>query len=145
MRESAPVAVSLRTSLIVGLGAALVALPLAVTTPEVGLDGSWRLGLSLAAQQGLHFGTDVVFSYGPLGFLAEPNLVYPLGVALGIVYGLLIMWSFCTATFFFIRRLVPSTAAIGMTAAIAIAWPPHAVPELAVASAALWLLLAADD
>ena len=40
------------------------------------LDGSWQIGLHLAAQQGLRHGVEIVFTYGRLGFLgfAHPYL-----------------------------------------------------------------------
>jgi hypothetical protein len=38
---------------------------------ELGLDPSWRYGLSHATEQGLIFGKDIIFTYGPLGFLVE--------------------------------------------------------------------------
>jgi hypothetical protein len=44
--------------------------------PEAGLDPSWRAGLHLGAQAGLDWGTDIAFSYGPLGHLAIPKLYY---------------------------------------------------------------------
>lgn len=42
--------------------------------PHAGMDNSWQIGLTQAASQGLDFGRDVVFTYGPLGFLATPLL-----------------------------------------------------------------------
>ncbi len=45
---------------------------------SVGLDESWRIALTMAAEQGLRFGQDVVFTFGPLGFalqgVADPAL-----------------------------------------------------------------------
>ena len=38
--------------------------------PGFGLDPSWMLGLNMAFDQHLHFGRDIVFTYGPLGFLS---------------------------------------------------------------------------
>ena len=35
------------------------------------LDGSWQLILTYANQEGLHFGDDVIFTYGPLGSLSS--------------------------------------------------------------------------
>jgi hypothetical protein len=56
--------------------------PVASLTPEAGLDGSWQIALSLAARDRLSFGRDLVFSYGPLGFLAHPRLVtFPTALA----------------------------------------------------------------
>jgi hypothetical protein len=48
--------------------------PLSTLSPAH-LDAFWPVGLHMAAAQGLQPGTDVVFTYGPLGFLAFPLLV----------------------------------------------------------------------
>jgi len=63
--------------------AALVALlvvaswPLVYIEPGAGLDNSWAIGLNIAVQHGLAFGNQVVFTYGPLGFVANPTVVTP--------------------------------------------------------------------
>ena len=41
--------------------------------PAFTMDVSWQVGLHQAAAQGLRFGQDLVFTYGPLGFLAWPT------------------------------------------------------------------------
>lgn len=46
----------------------------ASVVPHAGMDNSWQIGLTEAASRGLDFGRDVVFTYGPLGFLSEPLL-----------------------------------------------------------------------
>lgn len=44
-------------------------------TPALGdVDGSWSIGLNLVRLLGLRFGTEVVFTYGPLGFLCSTRL-----------------------------------------------------------------------
>jgi hypothetical protein len=43
--------------------------------PQPGFDHSWQIALHLAAVDHLDFGRDVVFTYGPLGFLSQPLLV----------------------------------------------------------------------
>ena len=59
------------------VGLALVALAiLALSWPvrtrqPLSFDLSWRLGLHQAVEQGLRFGHDIVFTYGPLGFLSQ--------------------------------------------------------------------------
>jgi hypothetical protein len=40
-----------------------------------GLDHSWQIALHLAASRGVEFGHDLVFTYGPLGFLLQPVIV----------------------------------------------------------------------
>jgi hypothetical protein len=37
--------------------------------PTSGLDPSWRMALGYAVQEGWQFGTDIAFTYGPLGYL----------------------------------------------------------------------------
>lgn len=37
--------------------------------PSPDLDPSWRMALGYFFEQGMHFGSDVVFTYGPLGFI----------------------------------------------------------------------------
>jgi hypothetical protein len=41
--------------------------------PSAGIDPSWVEGLYMAAERGLDFGTQIVFSFGPLGFLDFPG------------------------------------------------------------------------
>jgi hypothetical protein len=50
----------------------LVTWPASDLVPRAGLDASWRAGLAMAARQGLRHGEDVLFTYGPLGFLGTP-------------------------------------------------------------------------
>jgi hypothetical protein len=40
-----------------------------VRTPGASLDESWAIGISLAIRDGLVFGRDIVFHYGPLSYL----------------------------------------------------------------------------
>ena len=61
-------------------------------------DAAWQLALSQASLSGAQYGTDVVFTYGPLGFLENrtqlPSLVLPQllwQVATRLVIGLLIL------------------------------------------------------
>ncbi len=41
---------------------------------EHGLDASWIAGLNIAVNQGMQFGKEIIFTYGPLGFLFLPKL-----------------------------------------------------------------------
>ncbi len=62
--------------LVVALAVSLVTYP--ALTPYVGweLDQSWAAGLHMAQHQGLMHGHDVVFTYGPLGWLTSPTMFY---------------------------------------------------------------------
>jgi hypothetical protein len=56
--------------------------------PRTGFDNSWELALNLAAEHGLDYGRDVVFTYGPLGFLSQPLIVPALTGGAGFAYAL---------------------------------------------------------
>lgn len=61
--------------------AAALAITLGVFTvpriagPAPGIDASWATGLAMAAAQGMHWGQDIAFTYGPWGFLDVPLAV----------------------------------------------------------------------
>jgi hypothetical protein len=50
---------------------ALLTWPVSKPYDSYNVDASWQIGLQLAARDGLVYGRDVVFTYGPLGFLAR--------------------------------------------------------------------------
>lgn len=70
----------------IGIVVGLLAWPIVIAPPTAGLDASWISGLYMAVHDGRDFGTEIVFSYGPLGFLAWPALWYPELGALAFVY-----------------------------------------------------------
>jgi hypothetical protein len=53
---------------------ALLTLPSVLDAPEAGVDPSWRMAVHVGAGQGLTHGSEILFTYGPLGFLAVPGL-----------------------------------------------------------------------
>src|SRR5688572_11049142 len=53
-------------ALIVGMWLSLVHLP---SVPSGGLDPSWRMAMGYGAEHDWQFGKEVVFTYGPLGYL----------------------------------------------------------------------------
>ena len=75
-----------------GAGGALVLLltivswPVPATMATPGLDPSWMLGLALAQEQGLAWGRDIIFTYGPLGIG-----VYPIAVSSGTLLASLLI------------------------------------------------------
>jgi hypothetical protein len=50
--------------------------PFVYSLPAAGLDPSWTAVITYAAGQGWQWGRDIVFTYGPLGFLL-PNVLLP--------------------------------------------------------------------
>ena len=67
---------------------ALVTWEVPEIVPRTGFDTSWQLALNLAADHGLDYGRDIVFTYGPLGFLSQPLMVSVLTGAAGFAYAL---------------------------------------------------------
>lgn len=76
-----PIALKLRTArlrstfeaLTISSIISVLAWPIGIRGAEIGVDASWIAGLHLAARDHLPFGTGVVFTYGPLGFLGFPQ------------------------------------------------------------------------
>jgi len=49
--------------------------------PDIRLDTSWMVALNYFAEQGIRFGSDLVWTYGPLGFLLFPVKMGPFFAA----------------------------------------------------------------
>jgi hypothetical protein len=60
----------------------LLGLPAFTPYIGAGLDSSWVIAVATATDRGMSFGKGLIFSYGPLGFLASPAFAVP---ALGVV------------------------------------------------------------
>ena len=61
-------------SVICALGIFLSSFFISGTSTPIGeLDQSWQIVLEFAAQQRLQFGSEIIFTYGPLGFLFQPH------------------------------------------------------------------------
>lgn len=56
---------------LVGLLVTLLSWRYASETPEAGLDSSWQASLAMAAHSSLEWGSQLVFTYGPLGWIRE--------------------------------------------------------------------------
>jgi hypothetical protein len=93
-------------------GAAVVALavlswPSAAGAARTGLDPSWEAGLHLALRTGQDFGSDLVFSYGPLGFLAWAWPWYGAENVLSFGFIALTHLLICAVVFIGARRVLP--------------------------------------
>lgn len=58
-----------QVALVLGLWFGLMRFP---APPTPGLDSSWQMAIAHATWNSLQFGTEVVFTYGPLGYLMTP-------------------------------------------------------------------------
>jgi hypothetical protein len=70
---------------VVGIALFVVAWPVRSSLPGIGLDGSFVTGLHLAFRDGLDYGEEIVYAYGPLGFLAFSQPYY--GVSSALAFG----------------------------------------------------------
>lgn len=142
------------------LGGLLVALAtwfVGFSNPAYGLDPSWGAGLYMAIEHGIGFGDDVVFTYGPLGFLANPvdwftglaSIAYLWQAAVHIVLAIGLVWALrrtfglavaVVGGFLVLAVLIAVEAAFAIAAIVAFAAlrrdrPPWALPALIVGAA----------
>ncbi len=97
-RDRARIAVQARApTVLIGLALASLAWPIGGLQPTGGIDGSWQTGIAMAADEGLRWGVDVVFTYGPLGFLSWPRLVDPRMGAVAWAFVVLTRLAMCIA------------------------------------------------
>ena len=113
--------------------------PIGFTAPRAGLDPSWRLGLSWAAAHSIPAGKGIAFTYGPMGFLAVPNIAWRPGLMLGIVYVLGAAFAFFSLAYAAVVRWTGVVWGLVATAvlAVGVAYLGTA-PELAALALVLW-------
>ena len=106
--------------LVVAFVVSLVTYP--ALTPYVGweLDQSWAAALHMAQHQGLLHGHDVVFTYGPLGWLTSPTTFYEGTGAVAIA----IRFPILMAVAFVIWRRLRSvtTIPVSLAGCVALSW-----------------------
>jgi len=116
--------------------------------PAVANIDSWQAGLALGFEHHLQWGPQIVFTFGPYGFVEGILPLSRMTAALGFLYALIVVWATAALVVGGLRRswgLVP--AAIMAWAAVSIAAATLEMPEMALALA-LGLALAslwADD
>jgi hypothetical protein len=93
---------------LLGVAVALLSWNVGMIPASGGLDASWNAGLAMATEDGLRYGTELVFSYGPLGFLQGQRLWYgDLGV-LAFLFSATLYVGFCLALVWALRRRLPA-------------------------------------
>jgi len=83
-----------------------------VNQPSPGLDASWNAGLAMAVKDGMQWGSEIVFTYGPLGFLNSHAVWFSDLGALALLYICLLFVAFCLALVWALRRALPAWAAV---------------------------------
>jgi hypothetical protein len=122
-----------------GVLAALLTWNVAFVGPAPGLDPSWWAGLYVAAHRGMRFGTQVIFTYGPLGFLGLPWLWYGGLAVIAFLYQGVLHLALSLSLVWALRRTLNPVVALVVTCVVLITAPTMDVP---VALAAVWCLAA---
>lgn len=109
-------------TLVAGLAIGVLTWPLRdFGVVEPGNDGSWVIALHEASRTGLNFGTQITWTYGPLGFLTVPVLSYPLQGALSLLYVAFVQAGLAVSVLWASRRSLPLWLAIPVTLAACVA------------------------
>jgi hypothetical protein len=90
---------------------ALCTLPVGIGSVGASLDFSWIAALYMAANEGRHFGTEIVYTYGPLGFLVWPSLWIGSLAVLSFVYTIVLYGAFVAMLTWSVKRTVGLFAA----------------------------------
>lgn len=87
--------------------------------PGAGLDPSWNTALQMATHSGLDWGTQFIFTYGPLGFLTAPATMYGGLTALSGIYVVAVLVGFAAAVLWacrWFRLPLPVAVAVAFVA-----------------------------
>lgn len=122
---------------VVAATATVLWLPLGSTVPQSGLDPSWKVGLSLGHVESLQLGPDLLFTYGPWGPLAAPQVLWMPGAVLGVVLAAASALAVAALAFAWARCWLHPVAAGLLVIASALVLPAVGVPELAAVAATL--------
>ncbi len=122
------------------LAVAILTWSVAIDVPAAGLDGSWNAGLSMAVEHGLHFGDQIVFSYGPLGFLQGPYAWFDGLAFFALLYSAALYLGLSLALLAALRRSLPLLpSAILAFLVLALLPPPDGPLALAVVASLVLL------
>ena len=89
---------------VLALGA-LTAWPPWTLRPGHDIDPSWQVALHLAQRAHLPWGREVLFSYGPLGFVDVPSVLTYTSLPLGLLYGALCVLLVALVPFYGLRDM----------------------------------------
>jgi hypothetical protein len=109
---------------VVGIATGLVTWPFATQIGPVGLDASFQIGLHMAVTQGLLAGTEIVSTYGPLGFLAFPQPYVGPTSAIAMAFAVAVHIALCTLLFWRAASAYPAllAALLALLGARAASW-----------------------
>jgi hypothetical protein len=126
-------------TLAVAITLTLLTLPAFGTSPGDTHDASWVAAMHVAAHRRMQFGSELAFTYGPLGFLTLPIPYFAATWGLSVAYIVLLRLALCVALAATLRRAMGLPVA--MVAAFVVA---AASRDLGPAELALALFVAAS-
>ena len=130
---------TLTSTWILGLLAAVASWNVAFAAPRAGLDASWDAALHMAAHRGMHFGSEIVFTYGPLEFLRFPRVWYEDLAVLGFLYQSALHIILCVSLVWALRRTLNAVLALILTFLVIVDAPAL---DVALTVTTIWCLAA---
>lgn len=106
-----------------------------VPVPVAGLDPSWITALNIAHGAGVRFGSDAVFTYGPLGFMDVPLVVSRSNMVLGLLFAALAAASLWLALRHALIRALAGSFAAPVAAVMVVLLARVALPSTIILSA----------
>ncbi len=102
------------SNLFLGLVLSLLTWPTSINNLIVaaGDGSSWRSAVTMAARYHMAFGSRVVFTFGPLGFLVSPELFFTSTSALAFVFTLVFSTALYGTLVWSLRRIMPWPVAV---------------------------------
>jgi hypothetical protein len=125
---------------IAGLLVALLGWQVGMLPPGPGLDPSWNAGLAIAVHDGLRFGAEIAFSYGPLGFLQSQFVWFDGLAVLSFLYTGSVYVLFCIGLVWALARRLPLLLAVVLAFVLVAVMPLLEFSMLSAVFACFWLL-----
>jgi hypothetical protein len=142
----APAIRVLGSTWLLGIVVALLSWPLRSVSPGAGVDPSWQTALHFAAEHRLAFGTELVFTYGPLGFLKVPLIAYDGPAVASAIYSLGVQLALGVTLVWAARRSFSLPAALSIAFVAASLMSALFIPTEAIISVAfIWCVVALGD
>lgn len=110
-----------------------------ITEPTSGMEASWRIGLNMCLQQGLVWGKDVVFTYGPLAFLQTRLALYV--TEFPIILFSVFVWLNVVFIFFYFLRQVKLFLFLDFFIALLIVLMFHYIVKIEVSTTLVYIIL----
>ena len=126
-------------ALLLAAAITLLTWPGALHLPAPGYDPSWMVGLNLAAERGLDFGSQIDFTYGPLGFLENPLVIDGWLATLGGMYSLAARFALALALLWALRRSFPLAIAFVVALLVATLIVDDELVAVAFVAGAAWI------